>query len=83
MDRTDIADALRDVANSLDRGEPLSLSSGTDSITMDPPAQPTFEIKAEREFEDGSADELSVEFELEWHEGESGTESGEGELRIE
>ncbi|WP_254863338.1 amphi-Trp domain-containing protein [Halovivax gelatinilyticus] len=83
MDRTDIAAALRNVADSLDSGEPVTVSSGDESITMDPPAQPTFEIKAEREYEDGSPDELSIEFELEWDEGESGADTAPGDLQIE
>ncbi len=81
MDRGEIADYLRSVADALDGGDPVSLESGSDSVTMDPPTRPTFEIKAEREVEGSGAAELSVEFELEWDEGESGDE-GDGDLRI-
>jgi len=47
-------------------------------VTLDPPAQPTFEVKAEREGPTDGPKELSIEFELEWPEdGEDG-----GELEI-
>ena len=65
--RGEIADLLRTVADRLDEGEPLSLSSGNDSVTVDVPSQAEFEVKVERERESGSS-ELSVEFELEWDE---------------
>lgn len=74
--QAEIADLLRSVADKLDAGEPITLSSGEESITLDVPNSPTFEVKAEREVE-GSETELSVEFELEWD--ENGTD---GELQI-
>lgn len=79
--RKEIADYLRQVADSLDGGGELSLQAGSESVTVDPPERPTFEVKVERE---GSPDrpEKSVEFEIEWTEGESGNEGG-GDLRIE
>ena len=81
MSTDDIATYLRTVADNLESGESISLEAGGESVTMDPPARPTFEIKAERETSSsGGPAELSVEFELEWDEGE---ESGEGgDLRI-
>ncbi|MFW5949454.1 MAG: amphi-Trp domain-containing protein [Halolamina sp.] len=77
--RSEIADYLRTVADSLEAGGELSLQSGTESVTVDPPERPTFEVKVERE---GSPDrpEHSVEFEIEWADGESG---GDGDLQIE
>jgi hypothetical protein len=51
-------------------------------VTVDPPDRPTFEVKAEREGPTDAPGELSVEFEIEWDEGGSGSESG-GELSIE
>lgn len=72
--RAEIADALRQIAEALDAGEPISLKAGDQSVTMNPPDRPTFEVKAERETGDGSP-ELSVEFELEWDENGG---SGEG-----
>ncbi|WP_117369013.1 amphi-Trp domain-containing protein [Natrarchaeobaculum sulfurireducens] len=81
MSTDDIAAYLRTVADNLESGESISLEAGGESVTMDPPARPTFEIKAERETSSSSGPaELSIEFELEWDEGE---ESGEGgDLRI-
>jgi amphi-Trp domain-containing protein len=76
--RAEVADYLRTVADKLDGGGSLTLSTGTDSLTLDVPARPTFEVKAERE---GTAPntELSGEFELEWK--ENGDD--EGDLTIE
>lgn len=73
--RAAVADYLRTVADRLDAGESLTLSAGTDSVTLDVPSRPTFEVKAERE---GTAPntELSVEFELEWKEN-SGDDGGD------
>lgn len=82
MSRSEIATYLRTVADSLDAGKSISLKAGDQSVTMEPPARPTFEVKAERE---GPADrdgELSIEFELEWDEAGGDGES-DGELTIE
>lgn len=78
--RSDIAAYLRRVADSLEAGDPLTLSAGDQSVTMDPPERPTFEVKAEREGPEGRDGELSIEFELEWDEGGGG---GGGDLSIE
>lgn len=84
MDRADIAQYLRAVADNLEQGEAITIEAGDDSVTMDPPAQPTFEVKAERETSSSGGDaELSIEFELEWDEGESGGDGGDGSLQIE
>lgn len=80
QDRAAIADYLRTVADRLDDGQTLSLSAGDQSVDLEVPDQPTFEVKAERETGSGGT-ELSVEFEIEWKEGESG-DSG-GDLSIE
>lgn len=83
MDGTEIAEYLRTVADNLEAGNSITLEAGGESVTMSPPARPTFEIKAERETSSGtSPDELSVEFELEWNEGEEGGEASGGELSI-
>lgn len=79
--RDEIAASLRTVADKLASGEPITLSSGTDSITLEVPPDAEFEVKAERETEDGDP-ELSVEFEIEWREGAS-AEDGHGGLSIE
>ena len=80
--REEIATYLRTVADSLDAGDAITLKKGSESVTMDPPAQPTFEVKAEREGPADGLGELSIEFELEWDEGGDGDDAG-GELEIE
>ncbi len=83
MDNSEIAEYLRTVADTLESGGELTLEAGSDSVTMEPPARPTFEIKAERETSSSGGDaELSVEFELEWDEGESGADGDSGGLTI-
>jgi len=75
--RAEIAAYLRTVADKLDAGEPITLKSGDQTATMEPPASPTFEVKAEREGPAEGPGELSVEFELEWDEGaEDGSDAG-------
>jgi amphi-Trp domain-containing protein len=71
--RAAVAAYLRQVADALEAGDSITLDDGADSVTLLPPANPTFEVKAEREGE-----ETSIEFELEWR-----GEGGDGELRIE
>ncbi|MDB2223178.1 amphi-Trp domain-containing protein [Halorubrum ezzemoulense] len=80
--REEIAAYLRTVADSLDDGSAITLRRGEESTTLDPPARPTFEVKAEREGAAEGPGELSVEFELEWDEN-GGEESADGELEIE
>lgn len=70
--RAEIAAHLRAVADKLEAGDQVSLSSGTESISLEVPALPTFEVKAERE-QEGTSSELSVEFELEWDENDDGS----------
>ncbi len=78
--REEIATYLRSVADGLDGGGDLVLSAGDESVELTVPDRPTFEVKAERET-NGSTD-LSVEFELEWKEGQD-AEDGGGDLSIE
>jgi amphi-Trp domain-containing protein len=74
--RGEIAAYLRQVADKLDAGDPVTLSAGGQSATLDVPSQPTFEVKVERETSSsGSTPELSVEFELEWPEDGGGDET--------
>lgn len=79
MDRSEIAAALRQVADNLSDGSAITLSAGGDSVTLDPPQQVTFEVKAEREGPPTGAGEFSVEFELEWPE----NAEDDGPLQIE
>ncbi|QCC46230.1 amphi-Trp domain-containing protein [Halobellus limi] len=81
--REEIAAYLRSVADKLESGEAITLSAGGESVTMEPPARPTFEVKAEREGPTGGSGELSVEFELEWDEGGEGGDAADSGLSIE
>ncbi|MFC7021084.1 MULTISPECIES: amphi-Trp domain-containing protein [Haloarcula] len=81
--RAEIASYLRNVADTLDSGNALTLKAGSESVRLNPPARPTFEVKAEREGPAGNMTELSVEFELEWDENAGEESSGSGQLEIE
>ena len=81
--REQIASYLRTVADTLDAGRPLTLRAGGESVSLDPPARSTFEVKAEREGPTNGPGELSVEFELEWDEGGHGSGQADGQLQIE
>lgn len=74
--RESIAAYLRTVADNLEAGRSITLSATDQETSLSPPQSLTFEVKAERETGAGSP-ELSVEFELEWKEGEEGR-TGEG-----
>ncbi|MFC6862905.1 amphi-Trp domain-containing protein [Halomicroarcula sp. GCM10025817] len=79
MDRSDVADYLRTLADNLDSGSDVTLRAGDQSVTLDPPARVEFEVKAEREGPVDGDGELSIEVELEWPE----NPSDDGELSIE
>ncbi|MFB6354786.1 MAG: amphi-Trp domain-containing protein [Halobacteriales archaeon] len=79
--RAEIAGALRSVADKLDAGEPVTFAAGERTVTVEPPARPTFEVKVERETSQGAeVGELSVELEFEWDEDEA---AADGALSIE
>jgi len=81
--RESIASYLRSVADKLDAGESVTLTTGSESTTLDIPAQPTFEVKAERETSSGGGNaEQSLELEIEWAENGGDGEAG-GSLSIE
>lgn len=82
QERTEIASLLRRVADNLDAGDAITLKAGGESVTLEPPARPTFEVKAEREGPADGPGELSVEFELEWDEDDE-SDGGDGGLEIE
>jgi len=82
QEREEIASFLRTVADNLDAGDEISLTRGADSVTLRPPARPTFEVKAEREGPADGPGELSIEFELEWDE-DAGADGNGGGLEIE
>ncbi|EMA08937.1 amphi-Trp domain-containing protein [Haloarcula quadrata] len=81
--REAIASYLRKVADNLDSGNDITLKAGSETVTLAPPARPTFEVKAEREGPAGNMTELSVEFELEWDETDGEDGGGSGQLEIE
>ena len=81
MNRDEIAAYLRTVADNLESGDDITLRAGDESVTMEPPTRPTFEVKAEREGPEGGPYERSVEFELEWDETDEG--NGSSGLEIE
>lgn len=76
--RAEIASYLEAVAEKLASGEAVTLRAGEETVTLDPPTRPTFEVKAEREGPTDGPKELSVEFELEWP--EDGAEDGPLEI---
>lgn len=79
--RGEVATYLRSVADRLDAGDAITFAVGDQSVTLEPPERPTFEVKVERETSRGAdAGELSIELELEWREGDA---SETGDLSIE
>ena len=62
--RTDVADYRRASADKFDAGDPVTLTAGTQTLTMDPPVSVDFEVNAERET-GSDAGEPSLELELE------------------
>ena len=73
--RAQVADYLRAVADRLESGAAITLRSGDQELLLEPPGSLTFEVKAEREYSAKKGPEsasLSVEFELEWREADSG-----------
>ena len=82
QERGEIAAYLRTVADKLESGAPVTFAAGGNSVTVEPPARPTFEVKVERETSRGATSgELSIELELEWS--EDGDDGGDGSLSIE
>ena len=78
QDRAEIASYLRNVADKLEGDAEITLRSGSESVTMEPPNRPTFEVKAEREGPEDGPGELSIEFEIEWDEGDDTGGDGGG-----
>ena len=81
QNRSEVATYLRSLADKLDAGSSVTLRAGTDELTLVVPDSVEFEVKAERETGSG-ADELSIEVELEWNEGQEAT-GQDGDLQIE
>ena len=78
MSRDAVAEYFRTLADSLESGSDVTLSAGEQSVTLDPPSDVEFEVKAEREGPTDGDGELSIEVELEWPENVT-----EGELSVE
>jgi len=77
QERGEIAAYLRTVADKLESGAPVTFAAGGNSVTVEPPARPTFEVKVERETSPGATTgELAIEFEIEWAEGAEGDDGG-------
>ena len=74
MGRDAVADYLRTLADSLESGSDVTLRAGEQSVTMSPPGEVEFEVKAEREGPEGGDGELSIELELEWPENPTDTD---------
>jgi len=68
MGRDAVADYLRTLADSLSSGSDVTLRAGDKSVTLDPPSEVEFEVKAEREGPTDGDGELSIEVEVEWPE---------------
>jgi len=81
--REEIPSYLRKVADNLDNGDAITLTVGSESVTLNPPARPTFEVKAEREGLAGNMAERSIEFGIGWDENDSEEGGGSGQLGIE
>lgn len=61
------ADWLRNLADELEGGGELTVSTDDESVTVDLPDDDLeFEVELEREPEDDEYDELELEIELEW-----------------
>jgi len=82
VERTDVAAYLRTIADRLEAGGPLTLESGTDSISVDIPSTVEFEVKVEREGPTDAPGEIGFELELEWDEDADTDGESTGELSI-
>ncbi len=80
MSRSDVAAYLREVADKLDTDGSLEFTAGEQTTSLAVPERIQFEVDVERDLHDQSADEIEVEFELEWYEDEEGTASGSLEI---
>ena len=77
MDRGEVASYLRTIADRLEDGDPVSLESGGDSLSVTVPPTPEFGVKVEREGHADGPKEIGFELEMEWDE----NASGEGDER--
>jgi amphi-Trp domain-containing protein len=67
IDRTKIADRLRDAAEQIESGN-VELRNADQQQTADIPETSTFEVELERQTDPNSGDYYELEFELSWNE---------------
>jgi amphi-Trp domain-containing protein len=80
--RAEIADHLRQFADQLDDGGPVTLDLGGRRVTLDPVEPITFKLEGESDWTEGDAEaKQSVEFELVWW--RDATTAAEGRLDVE
>ncbi len=68
MEPFEIAEYLREIADRLEREEPIDLSSGAQSVNLETSGETVFEVEVERDREDS---EEKLELEIEWKRRES------------
>ena len=73
LGRDAVAEYMRTLADSVESGGDVTLETGDQSVTLSPPAEVEFEVKAEREGPTDGDGELSIEVELEWPENATDT----------
>ena len=77
LDRSAVASYLRTVADRLESGDPISLESDGDAVSLEAPPTVEFEVKVEREGPTDGPGEIGFEIELEWDEnGDAERDSG-------
>ncbi|MHB9285599.1 amphi-Trp domain-containing protein [Halobacteriales archaeon Cl-PHB] len=65
--RAEIATSLREFADQLDGGDPVTLELGGQKVSLDPENPVTFKLEGESDWADGDAQaKQSIEFELVW-----------------
>lgn len=80
--RAGVASYLRDLADQLDAGGPVSLELGADRVTLDPTDEVTLKLEGESDWSTGDTEaKQSVELELVWW--REATTAEEGTLRVE
>jgi len=80
--RPEVATYLRDLADQLDAGGPVTLTLGDRQVDLDPTDPITFKLEGESDWSAGDTEaKQSIEFELVWR--TAATTAAEGELDVE
>jgi amphi-Trp domain-containing protein len=80
--RTEVATYLRELADQLDEGGPVTLELGDQRVTLDPTEPVTFKLEGESDWTEGDTEaKQSIEFELVWW--RAAQTADEGQLDIE